>query len=270
MGVCRGMLFRGPSYQAREPEIYNVHTTDSHVQHYRRQGYCLVRGLIPREDIVPVLRRTLEIIKDPPAWPERHFQILDPARYRSSRGHALPGGIQRPAAREQVFRNVANHPNLIDAMTSVLGGDVELFTDQIGVKHGAIVEEQGGRSYHHQDSFYWHIDPSAGCNCWIPTSSVGPDAIALAVVPRSHIGWHLIDHESYYDDPPLGRLSPLFEPFKRHRVPLEHVDPMKEVLIPMEPGDGLFFTNYTWHRSEPNRTGETKAFYAIAYRTAKS
>ena len=33
----------------------------------------------------------------------------------------------------------------------------------------------------------------------------------------------------------------------------------------MQAGDGLFFTNYTWHRSEANRSGETKMFYAIAY-----
>ena len=40
---------------------------------------------------------------------------------------------------------------------------------------------------------------------------------------------------------------------------------LQEVLLPMAAGDGLFFTNYTWHRSEPNRTGEDRAFYAIAY-----
>ena len=25
------------------------------------------------------------------------------------------------------------------------------------------------------------------------------------------------------------------------------------------------FKNFTWHRSEPNRTGQDKIFYAIAY-----
>lgn len=96
-------------------------------------------------------------------------------------------------------------------------------------------------------------------------STVEQDGIALAVMPRSHEGWVLIDHESYYDDPPMGTERPEFEPFKRHRVPFEQIDFSKERLIPMEAGDGLFFTNYTWHRSEPNRTGETRAFYAIAY-----
>ncbi|MAE60341.1 MAG: hypothetical protein CMJ49_03190 [Planctomycetaceae bacterium] len=48
--------------------------------------------------------------------------------------------------------------------------------------------------------------------------------------------------------------------------------PSAETLIQLGPvsrehvtGDALFFTNYTWHRSEPNRTGRTLTYYAIAY-----
>jgi len=86
-------------------------------------------------------------------------------------------------------------------------------------------------------------------------------------MPRSQQGWNLIEHESYFDDPPMGHLSAEkgFVPFKRQRVPLEQVDYTQEVLLPMAAGDGLFFTNYTWHRSEPNRSGENRGFYAIAY-----
>ncbi len=68
------------------------------------------------------------------------------------------------------------------------------------------------------------------------------------------------------DHPPMFRKSRVtYEPFKRHRIPLDQIDYTNEVLVEMKPGDGLFFTNYTWHRSEPNRTGKTMAFYAIAY-----
>ena len=92
------------------------------------------------------------------------------------------------------------------------------------------------------------------------------DASALAVMPGSQRGWTLVDHESYYDDPPMGHIRDDYKPFKRHRIPLQQVDYTREVLVPMHAGDGLFFTNFTWHRSEPNRTGETHAFYAIAYK----
>ena len=242
-----------------------MHMTEAHLRQYHGEGYCLVKNLIPRDLVDAVRHRTMEIIEDKPKWGKGYFQVVDPAHYRSAKGESLPCGIQGPAKEEEVFKVVADHPNLITAMSRLLNGEVRRFTDQIGVKHGRMTEEQGGCSFFHQDSFYWHIDPNLGCNCWIPMSTVEQDGIALAVMPRSHEGWVLIDHESYYDDPPMGTERPEFEPFKRHRVPFEQIDFSKERLIPMEAGDGLFFTNYTWHRSEPNRTGETRAFYAIAY-----
>ncbi|MFL2542422.1 MAG: phytanoyl-CoA dioxygenase family protein [Candidatus Latescibacterota bacterium] len=244
-----------------------MQVTEQHIEHYRQQGYCLVKGLIPKDLIAAVRARVEEIVADKPDWPERHFQVVDPTRYTSAGGQAIPQGIQRPSQCEKVFTTVAHHDHIAAAMQRLLGSPVECFTDQIGVKLGAIVEEQGGRSYYHQDSFYWHIDPELGCNCWIPLQDVDREAIALAVMPGSQRGWQLIEHESYFDDPPMGhvREDGEYVPFKRHRVPLDQVDFAREVLLPMAAGDGLFFTNYTWHRSEPNRSGENRAFYAIAY-----
>ena len=242
-----------------------VLTTETHLRHYREQGYCLVEELVPGDLIAAARQRTMEIAEALPGWPSRHFQVLDPGRYRSAGGGPLPGGIQQPAGQEEVFARIADHPRLIDAMAALLGGPVERFTDQIGVKHAAVAEEQGSRSFFHQDSFYWKIDPELGCNCWIPLTEVGVEASALAVMPASHRGWRLIEHESYYDDPPMGALKGGFRPFKRHRVPPGQVDFAREKLVDTRPGDGLFFSNYTWHRSEPNRSGRTRAFYAIAY-----
>ena len=236
------------------------------MEQYREEGYCLVRALIPAALIDAARQRTLEIAEDVPAWAPGHFQVLDPSRYKAAGGGLLPGGIQRPASQEEVFAQIADHPRLVAVMAGLLGGPVQRFTDQIGVKHAAIVEKQGGRSYFHQDSFYWKIAPELGCNCWIPLTEVGVAASALAVMPASHRGWRLSEHESYYDDPPMGHVGDEgFKPFKRHRIPLEKVDFAQEKLIATKPGDGLFFSNYTWHRSEPNRSGRAQAFYAIAY-----
>ena len=240
--------------------------TEAHLRQYREEGWCLIEGLIPESLIEAARRRTMEVAQGLTDWPARHFQVLDPGRYKSDRGQPLPGGIQQPASQEEVFARVADHPGLARAMAALLQGPVERYTDQIGVKHAAVAEEQGARSYFHQDSFYWKIAPELGCNCWIPLTEVGADASALAVMPASHRGWHLVDHESYYDDPPMGRMDDDgFKPFKRHRVPPDRVDFSRERLIATRPGDGLFFSNYTWHRSEPNRSGRTRAFYAIAY-----
>ena len=239
--------------------------TDEHLLTYREQGYCLVRDLVPSDLISAARERILEIADDLPDWPSKHFQILDPGVYTGKTDKPVPVGLQRPGLNEEVFARIAEHQNLASAMEAVLRGPVELFTEQIGIKHGWIEQEQGGRSYFHQDSWYWKIDPELGCNCWIPMDDVDKDGIALAVMPGSQSEWTLTEHESYYDDPPWGRNTDPFEPFKRHRIIDRAIDTSSERLLPMSPGDGLFFSNYTWHRSEPNRTGQTRSFYAIAY-----
>lgn len=235
-------------------------------QTYADVGYCLDRNLIPRAAVDAARARVVAVMEDQPAWAEE-WQVLDPKRRLNSRGQPLPIGLQLPSRHEPVFDAVARHPNLVAAMSALLGGEVELFTDQIGIKHGFIAEEQGGRSYYHQDSYYWKIAPNLGANCWIPLDVVGRDAIALAVKPGTQRDWTLHPHEAYQDDPAWGKaLGATFQTFPRYRIPLAEIDFSDEIVFPMQPGDGLFFTNYTWHRSEPNRTGETRMFYAIAYK----
>jgi hypothetical protein len=234
------------------------------LQQYRDLGYCVIPGLIPDNDITAARQRLEQIITTRPAWPPERFQDLDPSRCPGPA--PVAGGIQRPGLEEEVFSRVASHPHLAEAMQALLGGPVELYTDQLGIKYGWNDTQQGGRSYFHQDSWYWKIAPELGCNCWIPLHDVGADAIALAVMPRSQQGWQLTTHEQYFDDPAMGRVDHgTFTPFQRHRIPADVIDSSQEHLVDMRPGDGLFFSNYTWHRSEPNRSGQTKAFYAIAW-----
>ncbi len=235
----------------------------SQIAQYHDEGYTLVRGLIPQEVCATVRQRTQAIIEKDPGWPARHFQTVDPKRFTRPDGSFLPAGIQNPSRVDKVFESMACHPNLISAMGQLLKGEVELYTDQTLVKLGRITEPTA-RTYYHQDSYYWKIAPELGCNCWIAMDEVGHDAICLGILPGSHKGWELIPHESYYDEPSWCNSEG--RPFPRFRIPLNQVDASGEVVLPMKPGDGLFFTNYTWHRSEPNFTGKDLAAYAIAYK----
>lgn len=244
-----------------------IELTASQLQQYWEQGYVMVPNLIPQAEILAVREMLHQIEEGDSDLPPSHGQFFDGARVTNSKGLRIAGGVQGPARWSPVFEVVADHPNLQSAMSQLLRGPVERFTDQCGIKTRYITNEQGGCSYFHQDSYYSHIDPELGCNCWIPTDAVGKDAIALAVMPGSQRGGSLVPHEQYYDDPPFsaGRSTQFFQ---RHRIPFDQIDFSKEALVPMEAGDGLFFTNYTWHRSEPNRTGRTLCFYAIAYQRA--
>ena len=238
------------------------------LRQYADEGYTLVRGLIPPAELEAARKQLLDFeAGNRGGWPEEHFQVADPARVLDPKGGKLIFGVQGPASRSEDFRKVADHPNLQGAMAALLGGSVVRYTDQCAIKSRLITTPQGGCTFFHQDSYYWHIAPELGCNCWVPFQDVDKDAIALAVMPRSQQGWKLMDHEQYYDDPPFygGRATP---PYQRHLIPLDTIDFSRETLVPMRTGDGLFFTNYTWHRSEKNLTGRTMMFYAIAYKRA--
>ncbi len=235
------------------------------MQQYKEEGYTVVRGLISREEAARVRNRLMELLEDSPEWGKTHFQVLDPAKYRNARGQMIPVGVQQPAKNEDVFRHIADHPNLQGAMSQLLGGPVKRFTDQALIKNKAI----DGQSFYHQDSYYWHIKPELGCNSWIALDEVGKDAIALAILPGTHKSWTLTPHEQYYDEPSFHSASNGVA-FQRFRIPRNQIDFSKEVLLPMSPGDAAFFTNYTWHRAETNRSGAHKCAYAIAYQLRDS
>jgi phytanoyl-CoA hydroxylase len=234
--------------------------TEEQQRQYKEEGYMVVRGLISPEEAGRVRDRLIQLLRGEHDWPLRHFQILDPSRFRNPEGGYVPIGVQQPAKAESVFRDIADHPRLNSAMEQLLGGPVERFTDQALIKNATIE----GPSFYHQDSYYWRLDPECGCNAWIALDTVDREASALGILPGTHRSGTLTPHEQYFDEPSFHDAS-TGTAFQRWRIPSAQVDFSREVVLPMSPGDAAFFSNYTWHRAEPNRTGKDKCAYAIAY-----
>jgi phytanoyl-CoA hydroxylase len=239
--------------------------TEHQLRQYRDEGYTVVRGLIEPELMAAVKAELMRIMHgEQDRWPIEHFQILDPEEYKNPKGGVVPVGVQLPAKNHEDFRRVQSHPNLQAAMSQILGGPVKPFTDQALIKSAWIKEDDGGQTFYHQDSYYWLLKPERGCNVWIPCDDVGPGAIGLAVMPGTHKGWKLVEHEQYFDDPkPFGARGG--QPYKRHRIPPGTIDYSKEVAYNLTAGDAVFFSNFTWHRADPNKSGQHKCAYAIAY-----
>ena len=234
--------------------------TETQTTQYHSDGYTVVRALIAQDDAARVRERLMQLLAGEIDWPVHYLQALDPARYRTATGTVVPLGVQLPAQQEETFSVIADHPRLQAAMAQLLGGPVRRFTDQALIKNRDV----DGETFYHQDSYYWHVRPERGCNAWIALDEVGPGASALAMLPGSHRSWTLTPHEQYFDEPTLHSAK-TGTAFHRHRIPRDQVDLSAEVLLPMSPGDAAFFTNYTWHRAEPNRSGRHICAYAIAY-----
>ena len=250
--------------------------TAEHIESYRTKGYALVRNLYSADEVDP-LRAYMEEMSERGEhigdWPAGSMFVASSDEARTPAGTLVVGSLQNPSVHNDMFARFCHAESMVSAMAALLGGPVERYTDQTIMKLKYICgPEDGGRSFYHQDAYYWrNIPAGAGCNCWVAMDHVGEDNIALAVMPGSHRDGVLREHETYFDEVRFhGIGAPAGQDHPRYRIPANEIDFSSEALVPMKPGDGLFFTNYTWHRSEPNRSGENRYAYAIAYQLANS
>ena len=236
--------------------------TEAHERQLERDGYCVVRRLLTEAETRPVRTRIEELWNGyhDYGWPHRHLQSWAPDDRDTPGGNYRSGSLQLPSMIESVFDDFTGNAKLAAAMETLLGGPVKRYTDQTIFKPAVY---RAGRSFYHQDCFYWKLRPKVCLNCWIALDPVERGAIALGFLPGTHARGRIQYHELYWDQVPQhGRDGAKYQ---RKRIALDAVDDSREDLIPGEPGDAYFFTNYTWHRGEPNLSGVNRGAYAIAY-----
>jgi len=233
--------------------------TPEQVASFHERGYLRLPRLLDPGEVRGLKERLEEVLAGRTVWPDDCFQTLDPSVHRAPSGRPMPEGIQLPAGQDERFRAVANHPRLVAAMRALIGDDAVRYTDQVILKTPGI----SPATFFHQDGFYWRNSGERTVNCWIALDDAGPGNGCLVFLPGSHrLG--LQEHEAYFDDPVLhhGRTG---RPFQRLRIPRDRADPAAEVPEPVPAGGCLFFTKYTWHRSDPNRSRHPRRAYAVAY-----
>lgn len=233
--------------------------TPEQIASFHERGYLCLPRLLSAETVAGLRERLEDVLAGRLEWPDECFQILDPAHYRAPSGRPMPEGIQQPAAQDSRFLAVAEGEPLAAAMRELIGGDASRYTDQVILKTPGI----SPATFFHQDGFYWRNSGERTVNCWIALDDAGAGNGCLVFQPGSHrLG--IQEHEGYFDEPALhhGRTG---RPFQRLRIPLNRADPSTEVAEPVAAGGCLFFTKYTWHRSDPNRSDKPRRAYAVAY-----
>jgi ectoine hydroxylase-related dioxygenase (phytanoyl-CoA dioxygenase family) len=269
---------------------------------YDREGFVVVRSVIPRADVL-ALRAYAESLVDPnrPGEPLRFVQT---AYDRSGRVTLIKAsGLAEHDAR---FRELATRSPLVDAVEALLGPGARRFRDVMVVKPG----HTGGSFSYHQDSAYWDVEPKALVSCWVSLGDVSEAASCLRVVPGTHR--ESVEHQLYVkrgrvqvpspvtralrrlvsatgtgDNPEaaggnllawkakrwlLGktRYTPMFSELQDFRIPPSAIDPARERRLPVSAGDIILFHSLLWHASGPNETDSARFAEIISFMGAEA
>jgi ectoine hydroxylase-related dioxygenase (phytanoyl-CoA dioxygenase family) len=203
--------------------------SEEQIEHYYREGYVVLRDLIPAEP----LARVLAAAKDYPrevtgtGWQARTFDHGNPTKDRAI--HAL-----------------LTEPNVVGAARDLLSSEPRVYYGML-----AIVPANGGNGLPwHQDNMYTQILGGA-LNVFIALSEITPEKANLWVAPGSH-RWGTQVAEG----------SKLYGGGHREAV----IEPENGLLLPtLAPGDTCIFDRNTLHRSLTNQTDTDRYAYAAQY-----
>lgn len=194
--------------------------------HYHREGYVLVRGLLPAADCA--------------RWRAAALAAAAPA----DGGSWTPVTFdhERPDERREVHGALV-HDRVQAAVGQLLGPGAQVWYGM-----AAVVPGHGGRGLPwHQDNQYTHILHHA-LNTFVALDDIAPEMATLWVDPRSHRRGRLPSR-----DRGDGHREATVEPEAPLRLPA------------LEAGDACIFHRDTLHRSLVNATDRHRVAYAAQY-----
>jgi ectoine hydroxylase-related dioxygenase (phytanoyl-CoA dioxygenase family) len=151
---------------------------------------------------------------------------------------------------DDLFRQLALDPRVVDVIEALLGPDIKLFRNSLMLKPPKVGSPKGW----HQDSPYWPIEPMDLCSCWLPLDDATRENGCMVVIPGGHRQGPL-PHVRVTDD---------------YVIAEGYVNLEQAVALPMRAGSGLFFHSLLPHYTAPNRSQRWRRAMVLSYMSAKS
>lgn len=206
--------------------------TEEQIAHYYREGYVLVRGLLPQMVIEDVMAEARQRVRTGDKWQATIFDHENPTV-------------------DAKIHQILHTPQVVEAAADLLGTEPRVYYGML-----AIVPAQGGNGLPwHQDNQYTHILGGA-LNVFIALSEITPDMATLWVGPRTH-RMGVLPSEANTTTAP-GHRESAYQPD----------DPIQ--LPTLQPGDTCIFDRSTLHRSLQNTTDRNRFAYAAQFQAAHS
>ncbi len=235
---------------------------------FRRQGFLVVRGLVPAEDIAELRQHTEDLMQG--RLPEQTASMVerDPARDGgvTIQGLEAPPPHLSPAEKAQYFLRIHMlhrklalherfmlHPRVLDVLEALIGPDVLALQTMLFLKPPG----KPGQGWH-QDTFYIPTHPDTLCGAWIAIDDCDERNGAMwfatgsqhePVYPPAH-GHAYGDRQLHDIDYITGESNPDDAQNGLSRI----ADRYPQLLVAAQAGDVVFFGGHILHRSKQNWT----------------
>ena len=230
---------------------------------FENEGYLVVENLLSSAEVeecqaeIQLLHQFAagqesETDKERADVARRHVQ-QEPFAKDKTQGDRLPVLRKAENTRQysQVFKNLAQHPNLVAVLQNLIGDDLLLFRSTLMFKPAFHGSSHGL----HQDSAYWPMEPPRLVTVSISLNDATPENGCFKVVPRSHL-WGVQEWGG------IAREQGA-ELTDREDVAKQQMD------VPLSAGSALFFHSLMVHGSGPNASPNPRNTALYAYFSPK-
>ncbi|XP_053555081.1 L-threonyl-[L-threonyl-carrier protein] 4-chlorinase [Bombina bombina] len=156
--------------------------------------------------------------------------------------------------------NLAVHPNVLKAITAILGPDVILLDCRFICKYSSSdVPLQDNKAQHvawHQDMKYWGIKGGAVVSAWIAFDDVDKENGVLQVIPGSN-------KKSVLEHGPGAVTTDMMR--AQQQIPSHLVQVEEAVECPLKAGEMSVHDGLTIHASEPNISNRRRCGLVFRY-----
>ncbi|MDX1413652.1 MAG: phytanoyl-CoA dioxygenase family protein [Candidatus Promineifilaceae bacterium] len=223
-----------------------TYLTEEQVNAYHRDGFVIVRSMFDQEEI-DLLHKT--------ALADRALDQKSFGRDDGEGGTVRLSLWNHPG--DNIYGMFARSNRLVDAMESVLGGEVYHYHSKMILKDAKV----GGAWAWHQDYGYWYH-----FGCLYPLMASASIAVDKATIENGCLQIIKGSHK-------MGRIDHILTG-DQAGADLERVqaalDRMELVYCEADPGDVVIFDSNVLHRSDQNKSDNARWAMVVAFNAARN
>ncbi|MBO9536685.1 phytanoyl-CoA dioxygenase family protein [Herbaspirillum sp.] len=223
------------------------------VESFRKEGYLLLKGMLPadrREQMLAVTREHLS-------------RAVAPLEYEAEVGYAgAPSSLEAEGGRtarrlraawqrDPVYRQWASDPQLVAILHQLFGEPVCITL----AHHNCVMTKHptfGTATGWHRDIRYWSFPRNELISVWLALGAETPQNGALKFIPGSHLLQLQPEQMDELD-------------FLRPEVPANQALFAQGIALSLEPGDVVLFHSGLFHAAGRNDSEQVKCSAVFAY-----